>query len=87
MSTSSPITSILLPSNLLLLPFTAYCATPTSLSMAGEADRTLAATGTPTIDEGRSNSGAESYAPATSSFATPAIIKMAGNKVPEMSDY
>jgi hypothetical protein len=55
--------------------------------MAGEADRTLAATGTPTIDEGRSNSGAESYAPATSSFATPAIIKMAGNKVPEMSDY
>jgi hypothetical protein len=54
--------------------------------MAGEADRTLAAVGTPAIDEGRSNSGAESYAPATSS-ATHVVIKMAGSKVTKMSDY
>jgi hypothetical protein len=55
--------------------------------MAGEADRTLTAADMPTIDEGRNDSGAESDAPTTSSSVTLAAIKMADNKVPEMSDY
>jgi hypothetical protein len=87
LSASSPITSALSPSNLLLLPFAAYCAAPTSLSMVSEADRTLAAADTSTIDEGRNDSGVESNAPVTSSSMTLAVIKMADNKVPEMSDY
>jgi hypothetical protein len=84
---SSPITSTLSPSNLLLLPFVVYCVVPTSLSMAGEADRTLAAIDTPTIDDGRNDSGVENDALATSSSMTLAVIKMADNKVPETSDY
>jgi hypothetical protein len=84
---SSPITSTLSPSNLLLLPFVVYCVVPTSLSMAGEADRTLAAIDTPTIDDGRNDSGVENDALATSSSMTIAVIKMADNKVPETSDY
>jgi hypothetical protein len=55
--------------------------------MVGEADRTLAATDMPTIDEGRNDSRAESDAPVTSSSMTLAIIKMADHKVHEMSDY
>jgi hypothetical protein len=55
--------------------------------MVGEADWTLATTDTPTVDEGRNDSGAESDAPTTSSSVTLAIIKMVDNKVPEMSDY
>jgi hypothetical protein len=55
--------------------------------MAGEADRTLTAADMPTIDEGRNDSGAESDALTTSSSVTLATIKMADNKVPEMSDY
>jgi hypothetical protein len=55
--------------------------------MADEADRTLAAVDTPAIDEGRNNSRAESDAPMTSSSATLAVINMADNKVPKMSDY
>jgi hypothetical protein len=54
--------------------------------MVGEADQTLAAADTPTIDEGRNDSGAESNALVTSSV-TLAIIKMADNRVPDMSDY
>jgi hypothetical protein len=53
----------------------------------GEADWTLATADTPTVDEGRNNSGAESDALVTSSSVTLAVIKMADNKVPEMSDY
>jgi hypothetical protein len=86
LSAFSPITSALSPSSLLLFPFTAYCAAPTSLSMAGEADRTLAAADTPAIDKGKNNSGAESDTLATTS-ATLAVIKMADNKVPKMFDY
>jgi hypothetical protein len=55
--------------------------------MAGEADRTLAAADTPAIDEGMNDSGTESDAPVTSSSVTLAVIKMADDKVPEMSDY
>jgi hypothetical protein len=56
--------------------------------MAGEADRTLAAADTPAIDEGMNDSGTESDAPVTSSSSvTLAVIKMADDKVPEMSDY
>jgi hypothetical protein len=69
-----------------LLPFAAYYAAFTSLSMVGETDRTLAAADTPTVDEGRNNSRAESNAPVTSS-ATLVVVKMANNRVPEMSDY
>jgi hypothetical protein len=86
LSASSAITSALSPYNVLLLSFAAYCVIPTSLSMVGEADRTLAAADTPAIDECRNNSGAESNALMTSSSVTLAIIKMADNKVPEMSD-
>jgi hypothetical protein len=39
------------------------------------------------VDEGKNDSRAESNALATSSFVTLAIIKMADNKVPEISDY
>jgi hypothetical protein len=69
-----------------LLPFATYCAAPTSLSLVGEVDRTLAAADRPTVDEGRNDSGAESDALTTSSV-TLAVFKMADNKVPEMSDY
>jgi hypothetical protein len=55
--------------------------------MASEADRTLAAVDTPTVDEGRNDSGAESDAPVTFSTMAFAVIKMANNKVPELSDY
>jgi hypothetical protein len=55
--------------------------------MAGEADRTLAAVDTPTIDDGRNDSGVGNDALATSSSTTLAVIKMADNKVPETSDY
>jgi hypothetical protein len=41
----------------------------------------------PAVDEGKNDSRAESNALATSSFVTLAIIKMADNKVPEISDY
>jgi hypothetical protein len=54
--------------------------------MAGAADQTLAAADMPATDEGRNVSGVKSDAPVTSSM-TLAIIKMAVNKVPEMSDY
>jgi hypothetical protein len=84
---SHPITSTLSPSNLLLLPFVAYYTTPTSLSMAGEADRTLASADTRVVDKGRNASGAESDALVTSSSMTLAVIKMADHRVPEMSDY
>jgi hypothetical protein len=83
----NPITSTLSPSNLLLLPFTAYYVAPTSLSIVDEADRTLASTDTTVIDEGKNDSGAKSDAPTTSSSTTLAVIKMADNKVPEMLDY
>jgi hypothetical protein len=83
----NPITSTLSPSNLLLLPFTAYYAAPTSLSIVGEADRTLASTDTAAIDEGKNDSGVKSDAPMTSSSTTLAVIKMADSKVPELSDY
>jgi hypothetical protein len=52
--------------------------------MAGEADRTLATTDTPTVDEDRNDSRAESNAPVTSSSVTLAIIKMVDNKVPDL---
>jgi hypothetical protein len=55
--------------------------------MAGEADRTLATTDTPTVDEDRNDSRAESNAPVTSSSVTLAIIKMVDNKVPDLTDY
>jgi hypothetical protein len=55
--------------------------------MAGEADRTLAVADTPAIDEARNDSRAESDTPATSSSVTHGVIKMADNRVPEMSDY
>jgi hypothetical protein len=55
--------------------------------MAGEANQTLAAADTHVIDEGRNDSGAESDAPTSSYSVALAIIKMADNKVPEMSDY
>jgi hypothetical protein len=84
---SSPITSALSPSNLLLLPFTTNYAAPTSLSMVGEADQTHATVDTPIVDEDRNDSGVKSDAPVTSSSVTLAVIKMADNKVPEMSDY
>jgi hypothetical protein len=65
----------------LLLPFTAYYAAPTSLSIVGEADRTLASTDTAAIDEGKNDSGVKSDAPMTSSSTTLAVIKMADSKV------
>jgi hypothetical protein len=55
--------------------------------MAGEIDQTLVATDTPAIDEGRNDSRVESDALATSSSSTHAVIKMADNRVSEMSDY
>jgi hypothetical protein len=55
--------------------------------MAGEANWTLAAANTPTVDVGRNDSRAESDAPVTSSSATLAIIKMVDNKVPDLSEY
>jgi hypothetical protein len=56
--------------------------------MVGEANRTLAAADTPTVVEGRNDSGAERDAPVTSSSSvTLAIVKMVNNIVPEMSDY
>jgi hypothetical protein len=48
--------------------------------MVGEADQTLAAADTPTVDEGRNYSGVESDTPTTSSSVSLAIIKMADNK-------
>jgi hypothetical protein len=80
MSVSSPITPILSPSNLLLLHI--YCSlrrSHFSLSMAGEADQNP-----PVITElagggNKSDSRMESDAPATSSSATLAAIKMADN--------
>jgi hypothetical protein len=54
--------------------------------MVGVADQTLAAANTPAVDEGRNNSKAESDALVTSSSASLAVIKMANNKDPEMSD-
>jgi hypothetical protein len=56
--------------------------------MAGEIDQTLVATDTPAIDEGRNDSRVESDALVTSSSSsTHAVIKMADNRVSEMSDY
>jgi hypothetical protein len=85
--TPSPITSALSPSNLLLLPFATRCAAPTSLSMASEADQTHDATNMPIADDGRSDSEAERDAPATSSCATLATIKIANKVIPDMSNY
>jgi hypothetical protein len=55
--------------------------------MVGEADQTHATVDTPVVDEDRNDSGVKSDAPVTSSSATLAVIKMADNKVPEMSNY
>jgi hypothetical protein len=55
--------------------------------MGGEADQTLAATDTPAVDEGKNDSGVESDTPATSSSVILVVIKMANNRVLEMSDY
>jgi hypothetical protein len=55
--------------------------------MAGEADQNPPVT-TELADGGnKSNSGMESDAPSTSSFATMAVINMADNQIPEISDY
>jgi hypothetical protein len=55
--------------------------------VAGEADQTLIIADTPTVDEGRNDSGAKSNTMVTSSSTTLGIIRMVDNKVPEMSDY
>jgi hypothetical protein len=55
--------------------------------MAGEADQNLPVATDPAIGSNKSDSGTETDALATSSSATVAAIKMAGNQIPKISDY
>jgi hypothetical protein len=55
--------------------------------MSGEADQNPPVTTEPAAIGNKTNSGMESNAPATSSFATLAVIKMADNQIPEISEY
>jgi hypothetical protein len=55
--------------------------------MAGEADQNLPVATDPAIGSNKSDSETETDALATSSSATVAAIKMAGNQIPEISDY
>jgi hypothetical protein len=63
------------------------CTTPTSHSMAGEADQTHHTVDKPTADKGKSYSRTKSDVPVTSSSATVATIKIANKTIPDMSDY
>jgi hypothetical protein len=55
--------------------------------MASEVDQNPPVTTKPTASSNKSDSRPESEAPATSSSATVAGIKMANNKIPEISTY
>jgi hypothetical protein len=68
-------------------PFTTRCTTPTSHSMASEADQAHHVVDKLAADEGRSNSRTESDVPVTSSSATMATIKIADKTILDMSDY
>jgi hypothetical protein len=77
----------LLPSNLLLLPFTACCTAPTSHSMAGEANQISRVANKPIVNESRSDSGTKSDVPVASYSCNMAATKMAYKTTPEMVDY
>jgi hypothetical protein len=88
MSASSPITSALSPSNLLLLHIhCSLCRSHFSLSMASEADQNPPVITEPTDGGNKSDSGKEGDALVTSSSMTLAAIKMADNQIPEIADY
>jgi hypothetical protein len=55
--------------------------------MAGEAHQNPLITTEPTADGNKSDSRTKTEALATSSSATVAVIKMASNKIPGISDY
>jgi hypothetical protein len=82
-----PITLALLPSNLLLLPFTARCTTPTLCFMAGETIHDLPPIDEPVDDDTKGDSQEESTALTTSSSPTSATVKMVDGKILELSDF
>jgi hypothetical protein len=78
---------LLSPSNLLLLPFTTCCTTPTSHSMTDETDQILHVSDEPIVNKSKSDSRMESDVPAASSSSNMIAAKMADKTMPEMVDY
>jgi hypothetical protein len=76
----------LLSSNLLLIPFIACCAAPTSHSVVGEADQILRVIDEPVINESKSDSEMESDVPVASSSSNMAVAKMKDKTTPKMVD-
>jgi hypothetical protein len=77
----------LLPSNLLLLPFTACCTAPTSHSMASKTDQILCVTDEPIVNESKSDPEMESGILAVSSSSNMAATNMSDKTTPEMVNY
>jgi hypothetical protein len=75
------------PSNLLLLPFTACYAAPTSHSTVGEAHQIPHVADESIVNENKSEFETESDVPMASSSSNVATVKMAEKTTPEMVDY
>jgi hypothetical protein len=63
------------------------CATPTSHSMASEADQILHTADEPIGDESKSDSGMESDSPAVFTSSNATVVKIADKTIPDMCDY
>jgi hypothetical protein len=68
-------------------PFTTCCTTPTSHSMASEADQILRTADEPIVGESNNDSRTESDSPAVSTSSNTTAAKIADKTVPDMSDY